>query len=75
MAEGEIVLARSIRGHVEKLDFDRPGAGWRVVMERPGAKDRSRPPETVKRYADADEAWKDIANYVSEGFKIVLYQE
>ena len=75
MAEGEIVLARSVRGHVEKLDFDRQGSGWRVVMERPGAKDRSRPRETVKRYADADEAWNDIAGYIREGFKIVLYHE
>ena len=75
MAEGEIVLTRSTRDGVEKLDFNRSDARWRVVMERPGAKERSRPKEIVKRYASADETWKEIAGYVREGFKIVLYNE
>lgn len=75
MAEGEIVLTRSTRDGVEKLDFDKKGARWRVVMERPGARDRSRTGEIVKRYASADEAWKDIAGYVKEGFKIALCNE
>ena len=75
MDEGEIVLTRSTRDGVEKLDFDRKGAGWRVVLERPGAKARSRPKEIVRPYATADDAWKDVGQYVKEGFKIVLYSE
>jgi hypothetical protein len=73
MAEGEIVLTRSTRDGVEKLDFDRKGAAWRVVLARPGAKERSRPEEVVREYASADDAWKDIGQYVREGFKIVVY--
>lgn len=73
MSEGDIVLTRSARNGVEKLDFDRKGAGWRVVMERPGAKERNRPEETVKQYASADDAWKDIEQYARAGFKIALY--
>lgn len=75
MAEGEIVLTRSTRDGVEKLDFDDRRAGWRVVLERPGAKEHSRPKEIVKQYASADDAWKDVGQYVREGFKIVLYSE
>jgi hypothetical protein len=75
MAEGEIVLTRSTRNGVEKLDFDEKGAGWRVVLERPGGKERSRPKESVKQYAAVDDAWKDIEQYTREGFKIVLYSE
>jgi hypothetical protein len=75
MADGEIVLTRSTRDGVEKLDFDRKGAGWRVVMERPGAKVRTKPKEIVKQYATADDAWKDIGQFAREGFKIALYSE
>jgi hypothetical protein len=75
MAEGEIVLTRSTRGGVEKLDFDRRGAAWRVVLERPAAKERAGRKEIVKQYATADDAWKDIGQHVREGFKIVLYSE
>jgi hypothetical protein len=32
MADGEIVLIKSARNGVEKLDFDRRGTSWRVVM-------------------------------------------
>ncbi len=75
MSYGEIVLTRSTRDGVEKLDFDKKGAGWRVVMERPGGKERSRPKEIVKQYAAADDAWKDIGQYAREGFRIILYSE
>jgi hypothetical protein len=75
MTEGEIVLTRSTRDGVEKLDFDRKGAGWRVVLERPGARERSKPAAIVKGYATTDDAWKDIGQYAREGFKIVLYSE
>jgi hypothetical protein len=73
MAEDEIVLTRSTRNGVEKLDFDQKSAGWRVVLERPGSKERSRPAAIVKLYATTDDAWKDIGQYAREGFKIVLY--
>ena len=75
MAEGEIVLTRSTRDGVVKLDFDEKGAGWRVVLERPGAKERSRPGEIVRQYATVGDAWKDIEQYAREGFKIALYSE
>jgi hypothetical protein len=75
MSDNEIVLIQSTRDGVEKLDFDEKGAGWRVVLERPGAKVRSKPAVIVKRYATTDEAWKDVGQYVREGFKIVLYSE
>jgi hypothetical protein len=75
MTEDEIVLTRSTRDGVEKLDFDRKGAGWRVVMERTGGKERTRPKETVKQYAAVDDAWKDIGQYAREGFRIVLYSQ
>jgi hypothetical protein len=75
MTNKEIVLTRSTRDGVEKLDFDKKGAGWRVVMERPGGKERSRPKEIVKQYATRDDAWKDVGQYAREGFKIVLYSE
>ena len=75
MADGEIVLTRSTRGGVEKLDFDRRCGRWRVVMERPGAKVRDRPKEVVGRYAGPDEAWRDIAAFMKEGFKIALYAQ
>jgi hypothetical protein len=75
MAEGELVLTRSTRDGVEKLDFDKKGAGWRTVLERPGAKERSRTKVIVKKYATVGDAWKDIELYMREGFKIVLYSE
>lgn len=75
MTEGEIVLTRSTRDGVEKLDFDRKGAGWRVVLERPGAKERSRPGVMVKQYSTVGDTWKDIEQFTREGFKIVLYSE
>ncbi len=75
MAESEIVLTRSTRDGVEKLDFDRKGAGWRVVLERPGAKVRSKPAVIVKQYATVNDAWKDVEQYVREGFRIALYAE
>ena len=75
MPEKEIVLTRSTRDGVEKLDFERRGDSWRVVLERRGAKERTRPKETVRQYATADDAWKDVGQQVREGFKIVLYSE
>ena len=73
MPAGEIILTRSTQDGVEKLDFDRKGAAWRVVLARPGAKERHRPKEVVREYASPDDAWKDIGQYVREGFKIVVY--
>ena len=73
MPENEIVLTRSTRDGVEKLDFDRKGNGWRIVLVRPGSRVRSRPEEIVRQYATADDAWKDIGQFVGEGFKIVVY--
>jgi hypothetical protein len=75
MTEGEIVLTRSTRDGVEKLDFDRKGAGWRVVLERPGAKERRRSKEIIRQYATVGEAWKDIEQYARDGFKIALYSQ
>lgn len=75
MAEGEIVLTKSIRGGVEKLDFDLEGSSWRVVMERPGAPERTRRGEVLKRYAGVEDAWKDITEYSRLGYRIALYQE
>ena len=73
MSDDEIVLTRSTRNRVEKLDFDWKGASWRVVLERPGAKERSKPAVIVKKYPTVNDAWKDIGQYAREGFKIVLY--
>jgi hypothetical protein len=75
MADGEIALTRSTRRGVEKLDFEQNSTGWRMVLERPGAKERSRPNEIVRHYATTDDVWKDIEKYSREGFKIVLYSE
>jgi hypothetical protein len=75
MSDNEIILTRSTRRGVEKLDFEQNDTGWRVVLERPGAKERSRPKEIVKQYATTDDVWKDIELYAREGYKIVLYNE
>jgi hypothetical protein len=75
MADGEIVLTKSVRGGVEKLDFDRKGASWRVVMERPGAPERTRRGEVLRTYAGVEDAWKDVTEYSRQGYRIALYQE
>jgi hypothetical protein len=72
--EDEIVLTRSTRDGVEKLDFYREGKRWRVVLVRPGSPVRKRPPERVKKYSGVDDAWKDVETYTKEGYKIALYE-
>jgi hypothetical protein len=71
MAEKEIVLIRSVRKGVEKLEFNSTDGTWRAVLTRPGAAQDMRPAEPIKRYFSTEEAWKDVAEYVSKGFKIV----
>lgn len=75
MADGEITLTRSIRNNVEKLDFDRNGTNWRVVMERAGAAEKTHTGVVLKKYPTTDEAWKDITVYARDGFKIALCSE
>lgn len=75
MAEKEVVLRRSVRNRVEKLEFEREDGGWRAVLSRSGASESMHPAEIIKRYPDTREAWKDVAGYITEGYKIIYYVE
>lgn len=75
MAAKEVVLRRSVRNRVEKLEFEREDGTWRAVLSRPGAGQDMSPAEVIRIYPDTQEAWKDVAQYISQGYKILYYAE
>lgn len=75
MDRKEVVLRRSVRNKVEKLEFEREDGSWRAVLSRPGASQEKSPEEVIRKYPDTLEAWKDVARYISEGYKILYYVE
>lgn len=75
MAEKEIVLIRSVRKGVEKLEFNSTDGTWRAVLIRPRATQEMRPAETIKKYFRTEDAWADVAGYVSQGYKIVYTED
>ena len=75
MAETNIVLIRSVRNRVEKLEFNREDGTWRVVLTRPDVGQKLHPAEVVKKYGDTIEAWNAVTEYVRQGFKIVYFVE